>query len=365
MATDNDELHAAVDDKLKAHDNGLHPLPPEPPRDQWGRYEFGGNGITRVSTYASMAKDMSGLTTWKVKLGMEHAVEHADAITEGGMPKPGEALRLAGASDKAALGTAWHRIMWHVLNESAGRIPKSMTLPMPSGRKGKIDKIDERLTVIRDTLSEYGFTLDPARSELIVSDRDYCGTTDGQLITGEHYDWKSGARIYEGHDYAVALALYANAVTERYHVEGSGWKSRPRQGTLDKKVGYIFHTPVDGTPRMAVYKVDLERGWRAFTDILRPLRDYRQRGVMRRMNPEDAIPIEVGPGTILEAYNALVQGGHRQLVIDNWPEGLPGPRQSAGTDITASQIMAMHDALATVERLAAGHDELEKLDRRP
>jgi hypothetical protein len=258
--------------------------PPEPDRDNYGRYRIldpkTGKVIswTRATTWASTVADTFGLTNWKVRmtaLGLAQrkdlllavaAIEDPDGKdSKKKLDKLAEAaMEHAGSSVRATIGTALHSI---TEAHDAGREPA--VIPEP---------YDADLAAYVLAICDAELRIDPSHIERIVCvpELGVAGTfdrlitlPDGRTVVA---DLKTGRDLsYSWTEIAIQLAIYAHA-SSIYDVLTGKHQPMP---VVDQSEALVMHLPV-GEARCDLYMVDIAAGWE-MASVCGTVRDWRKR----------------------------------------------------------------------------------------
>jgi hypothetical protein len=242
-------------------------------------YWLDGRRCKGISTLSSLPDDKFQLEQWRRRMVLLGVTMNDDLYERAGDTDiddnaalnalADEAMEWAGASIKAELGTADHKL---TEQHDAGEDVED----------------NERLILARWTgLLDYaGIDLEPEFSERVVvyPDHRLCGRfdrfgrrrADGSLVA---LDLKTGASAVKyPHSVAVQLALYANApllAADLGEGDAETESFEPMPAGLDRRVGYMIHAPLDGEG--AVYAVNLVAGFRTFKEVILPTLKWRER----------------------------------------------------------------------------------------
>jgi hypothetical protein len=241
------------------------------PRDRWGRPSIvpvgGGKpiGYTRVSTLAKALDDTSNLTAWKQRLTAMGVASNPhlaariagvmsmydDPISDGKRDLNSiveEACEKAGSSTAASTGTALHELTQASdLGRDLVAVPPGLVAHITEYQVGtaRLEILDIECFVVCDELQAAG-TFD----RLV-------RLPDGRVVVA---DLKTGA-----HDanfplpVATQIAVYAHG--QRY--DPDTFERTPIHADLNLTVGLLIHLPAKAAPRLSLYELDLEVGWRA------------------------------------------------------------------------------------------------------
>ena len=333
---------------------------PEPKRDRWGRYLIThpdtGKEVawTRTTTFAKTLADTFGLTQWELRMATLGLAKRADLLAQASTvldPDDPDAKKLlndiarqakeaAGSSVRATLGTALHTMTEHI---DAGR-----DFEVPDAHRADLD------AYLAATAS---LVIDPEHIERIVTVPDYmvAGTLDrlvvhdGRLMVA---DLKTGRSLAGMGEYAIQLALYANADTM--------WD--PATGThepmpdVDKERALIIWLPA-GEARCELHEVDIAAGW-AMAATCETVRAWRKRRDLSRpagatapaAKPATVEPPDVPVPTTRDEWVAgrittlVASRAAKAMLAQHWPAGTP-----KRAPWTAEQIDAIVPVLERIE----------------
>lgn len=335
---------------MTAVDQFLAGKPPEPARDQWGRYRIPhpetGKVIswTRATTWASTIADTFALTNWKVRMAAVGLARRSDllmgvvAVEDPDSPEGKKridkltdaAMEHAGSSVRATLGTALHSI---TEAHDAGRDLAAVPAPY-----------DADLAAYIDAVAGAGLIIDLAHIERIVCIPELvvAGTfdrlvtlPDGRTVVA---DLKTGRDLsYSWTEIAIQLALYAHATTI-YDV-GSG-QHQPMP-TVDRDHALVMHLPV-GEARCDLYMVDIAAGWQ-MASVCGTVRDWRKRRNL-------AAPYLVKDRSEWISDRLKIIAKHadaKSWVVANWPVGCP-PKPPWTDDQTDAIAAVLTDVEALI-----------------
>lgn len=270
---------------------------PEPPRDQWGRYEIPHPDTgqimswTRATTFASAIADEHNLTSWKMRM-VAYGITHRDdlyaeaaSITDPDAAKQqlgklaGDALEHAGASSKARLGTAMHAFC-------------------EAQDTGRGDTIPEQY---RADVAAYVAALEAAGVEIIgdyiervitVPAYTVAGTFDRIVRVGRDLyvaDLKTGRDLsYSWREIAVQLSLYARAQT----IWDVATKQHSAMPEVNQDRALVIHLPI-GKADCALHWVDLAAG-RDASELCEQVRSWRKRKDLNTAYTTPTPPAPIG-----------------------------------------------------------------------
>jgi hypothetical protein len=310
---------------MTAVDEFLAGKPPEPPRDQFGRYRLPhpetGKTIswTRATTWASTVSDNFGLEKWKIRMtavGLARrpdlllAVSAADPDSSDGkkeINKLSEAAQEhAGSTVRRTIGSALHSI---TEAHDAGRAPAIIPEPY-----------DADLAAYVAAIEGAGIVIDPAHIERVVCvpELGVAGTFD-RLVTlpdGRRVvaDLKTGSDLsYSWTEIAVQLAIYSRASTI-YDVITGTHEPMPE---VDLEQALVMHLPV-GEARCDLYMVDIAAGW-DMASVCGTVRGWR-----KRKNLAAPYLVRDRSEWITDRLKAVaVHPDAKRYVVLKWPDGCP------------------------------------------
>jgi len=257
------------------------------PRDQWGRYKLpdadgSTSGWTRATTFAEALTEQFGLTIWKqrqVAYGLGKRPDLLALASTIAGPEDKQALQgivdgahAAAATDfKANMGTAVHQAC-----ALAERSPALYTSRLAAVDGVPVEFRDHVLGYL-SAMDSAGFRIDPRYVErtVIVPEFHVAGTLDNAVLCpdGKYRiaDKKTGNLDYAAIEFAVQLALYANAKAMRNY-ETNSYEPMPPNLATDYAI--IAHIDVD-TKLTTLYRVNIRQGW-AWARLCAEVRDARQ-----------------------------------------------------------------------------------------
>lgn len=256
-----------------------------------------------------------------------------------------EAMKAAKAHERAAIGTAMHRITERIdFGETLIDTPLSRAVQEAWGRALRSANLEimpeyiERMVVYPDLWIAGRF------------DRFVKNKSTHKIHC---LDLKSGERAVEyPHSIACQMALYVNAPWMAAPIPGSGgetetFEAMPKR--LDKKVGYIVHMSPEGD--VAVHEVDIEAGWDVVKNVIFPTLAWRDRKDLTKLVAEQAI--QLGPAS--EERLAWIRGRLavfgmceqpvKEAVAARWPVGV-----TPKADWTDSEVDTLSQVFDSVER---------------
>lgn len=336
---------------------------PEPERDRYGRYLIPDpttgekRAWTRATTFAKTVSDTFGLTKWELRMVALGLAKRSDLLAQvAGVidPDDGDAKKLldsiaaqakeaAGSSTRANLGTALHTMTEHI---DAGR-----DFAIPDAHRADLDAYRAATSAL---------TVDPAHIERIVTLDRYgiAGTfdrlvtlPDGRLVVA---DLKTGRSLAGMAEYAIQLALYANADTIWNQITGEHEPMPP----VDRSQALIIWLPA-GEARCELHTVDIAAGW-AMAEVCETVRAWRKRRDLSGPYTGVLVPNQAPPATIdppaqpvpadrsewiTQRIDTLVLSrAAKAMLADSWPAGMP--KRGPWTD---DQVDAIDAVLAPIE----------------
>ncbi len=322
-------------------------LRPEPKRDRYGRYlipdpETGKErGWTRATTFAKSLSDTFGLTKWELRMAALGLAKRSDLLAQVATvvdPDDRDAKRMldgiveqakeaAGSTARRNLGTALHAMTEHL---DAGR-----TFVVPAAHAADLAAYQAATT---------GLHVDPAHIERIVTVGRYgvAGTfdrlvtlPDGRLVVA---DLKTGGSLAGRAEWAIQLALYANANTLWDQVAGVH-EAMPE---VDKTQALVIWLPA-GEARCELHMVDIAAGW-AMAESCETVRNWRKRrDLSTTYNPTPASDDTTAALTERIAA-ACAAPDSKAALAAAWPTGVPKK-----APWTPEQIAAIEPAIVHAE----------------
>lgn len=277
------------------------------PRDRYGRYllpdENGEDtGWTRATTFAATLAESYGLRIWEQRQVVWGLSRRPDLLTLASTisgPEDKKALGAivdsaheAGATQaKANRGSAIHKVIEEV---EKGRPFESVPDELKTDVHGYFQEVAGNGLVI---LPEY------VERTCIVPTYKVAGTFDNIVRCPDGrlriLDKKTGNLDYAAIEFAVQMALYANASALRNY-GSSTYEPMPE---VSKDYAIIAHIE-PGTGRTELHRINIRLGW-AWAATCAEVQDIRKtKHVLTPYVPE------VGPGAIVETAEKLVQQPH-------------------------------------------------------
>src|SRR5574338_1435 len=258
---------------------------PEPKRDRYGRYliphpDTGKETAwTRATTFAKTVSDTFGLTKWELRMVSLGLAKRPDLLAQvAGVLDPddrdakrlldgiaAQAKEAAGSTTRSNLGTALHTMTEHI---DAGR-----DFTVPEAHAADLDAYRSTTAALH---------IDPAHIERIVTvpaynvagTLDRLATVDGRLVVA---DLKTGRTLAGVAEYAIQLALYANAATMWDPTTGE----HEPMPEVDKEQALIIWLPA-GEARCELHTVDIAAGWE-MAQTCETVRTWRKRRDLSRI----------------------------------------------------------------------------------
>lgn len=257
------------------------------PRDQWGRYKLpdadgSTSGWTRATTFAEALTEQFGLSIWKqrqVAYGLGKRPDLLALASTISGPEDKRALSEIVENAHAAAATDFKANMGTAVHQAVAAVERTATTP------GSPMSLDVAPVEFRDHVRGYlsamhtaGFVIDPRYIErtVIVPEYHVAGTFDNAVYCpwdGRYRiaDKKTGNLDYAAIEFAVQLALYANAKAIRNY-ESNSYEPMPPNLATDYAV--IAHIDLD-TKLTTLYRVNIQQGW-AWARLCAEVRDARQ-----------------------------------------------------------------------------------------
>lgn len=260
------------------------------PRDQWGRYRLPDadgktSGWTRATTFAEALTEQFGLSIYQQNqvvlglgrrpdlLSLASTIDPKDKRALGEIRK--SAHEAAATDAKANRGTAIHAacaMAERTLNApGVGGVTQSMMIErVPAEFRGHV-------VGYLNALAEAGLRIDPRYVEctVIVPQYHVAGTADNFVLCPDGryrvLDKKTGNLDYAAIEFAVQLALYANAKAIRNYDANS---YEPMPPNLATDYGIIAHIDPD-TGITELHRVNIAWGWMV-ARLCAEVRDARQ-----------------------------------------------------------------------------------------
>lgn len=326
---------------------------PEPERDRWGRYliphpDTGKETAwTRATTFAKTVSDTFGLTKWELRMVALGLAKRPDLLAQvAGVLDPddrdakklldgiaAQAKEAAGSTTRSNLGTALHTMTEHI---DAGR-----DFTVPEAHAADLDAYRAAVA---------GLHIDPAHIERIVTVPRYevAGTLDrlvtlpdGRLVVA---DLKTGRSLAGMAEYAIQLALYANAATMWDPTTGE----HEPMPEVDKEQALIIWLPA-GEARCELHTVDIAAGWE-MAQTCEVVRAWRKRRDLSR--PHDTTPAD-DPNVIDPPFP-----GHKPATTDEW---ITGRIQTLVASRAAKAMLAQHWPAGTPKRAPWTDEQIDAI----
>lgn len=302
--------------------------PPEPKRDQWGRYKIAGQSYTRATTIAKILEDETNLTKWKIRTAAAGlalrpdlyamiASHPDDKKTLDAVCR--DALEAAGGSSRSNLGTALHAF--------TGALDLGQTKTVPAAWQADVD-------VYRQTMMSNGVQIVNHMVERVCLLDEYqiAGTFD-RLVTipGRDLpmiaDLKTGRSLdFSWGSIAIQMAIYANA--------NSLWEeddSLTPMPTVDGDQALIIHLPV-GESKCDLYFVDIRQGLEALQRAVWTYQWRKQRKTLAvKYVPTvvaDPVMVSVEPDVSTEGETVNTPAPPKPVEADTMTSGVKGKASS-------------------------------------
>lgn len=272
---------------------------PEPRRDRWGRYLIGGTAHTRATTVSGTLADTFALTAWKQRMVAVGLAKRADLHAMVASTAPDDknalnklcedAMEAAEAGAAANLGTALHAFIAQV-NDGHDVTPPAMWTGHLDAYRAEIARLGLAVVpgMVEQTCVLSGL------AEPIAGTFDLLAHLPGRALPMV-CDLKTGGVEYGATEFAVQLAIYANA-QHLYDPDGDTLSAMP---AVDRERALIIHLPAKADPpTCTIYELDIASGWERVQTALE-VRAWRKRKDLlvpfSGMAPE-AVPVQQGPG---------------------------------------------------------------------
>lgn len=233
------------------------------PRDQWGRYKLPGPdgaemSYTRATTLAATLAEQYGLSIWKQRQVVWGLSRRPDLMTM--------ASTIAGPEDKKALGAIVDEA--HIAGGTQAKANKGSAIhkAIEAAERGHFNLVPKELRI---HVSKYfaamragGLTVLPEYIErtVIIPEYDTAGTfdnlvrcPDGKIRVG---DKKTGRLDYSDTEFAVQMALYANA-SAMFNYDTGRYEPLP---DIARDYAILAHIDPE-TGHTELQRVNIEWGW--------------------------------------------------------------------------------------------------------
>lgn len=305
------------------------------PRDQWGRYKLPGpdgeeTSYTRATTLAATMAEQYGLSIWKQRQVVWGLSRRPDLMTM--------AQTISGPEDKKALGAIVDEA--HVAAGTQAKANRGTAIHSAchAAERGAYDQVPEEL---RSHVSGYFAELKRQRLQVIpeyvertVVVRGYqvAGTfdnllrcPDGKIRVG---DKKTGRMDYSDVEFAIQMALYANA-DAIFNYDTGQYEPMPE---VEKDYAILMHIDPE-TGHCEAQKIDIRWGWVWAENAAKVMSIRKTKNVITPLIPPEGdefiadvtnlppVPAEVAEAAqIMHAVNANANG-QRPIIGD--PRGEP------------------------------------------
>jgi hypothetical protein len=329
-------------------------------RDRWGRplVEPVGGGkskpYTRSSSAAKTIEDTFNLELWQrrnIAFGMaQDSSLIARVLAVPGTPAEWDqaakkqineicedAAAVAQAHKAADIGTALHAMIEQV----------------NLGQHVNAGPYEADLAAYRAAIEQMGWTIewDHVECRMVCDTLEMAGTCDMLVADpdGNYYvaDLKTSASVdYGGLGWSAQLASYAHS-----DLYDPMLNVRLQTPDINKAVGYIVHLPA-GQGVCTIHEVDLVKGYAAaeLANLIRKTRNESKKyisPVQVIAHIPEATGEAVDVSDLRTRVKWLIDNGHGDKAMQQWPEGVPTFKQGGHTPDHAAKITAF------VQRLEA------------
>ncbi len=234
------------------------------PRDQWGRYSLPGpdgseQSWTRATTFAATLAEQYGLRIWKERQVVWGLSRRPDLLSM--------ASTIAGPQDKKALGAIVDEAHIAAGTDSKANRGTAIHRAIQAAETGHYEQVPEEFrTHVASYLEKIGqarITLLPNYVErtVIVPEYQVAGTADNFVLCSDSrvrvLDKKTGRLDYSDTEFAVQMALYANAKAVRNY---DTQRYEPMPENLATDYAILAHIdPESG--HCELHRVNIEWGW--------------------------------------------------------------------------------------------------------
>jgi hypothetical protein len=307
-------------------------------RDRYGRPLINVDGketpYTRISSYAQILEDQTGLNRWKLRTVVSGVAQRPDLVNLATANINNDRklddlaqqfLDAGGASRAANTGTAIHEMLAQ-LDTGAIQLDNVPDQFMPYAKAWQT------------CLHQFGLEVIPELVEIPLvndkylaagsSDNFLMRTSDGKLIT---VDKKTGKTLMPRPlAYMAQLALYATSM--QYDIASGERIALPE---VDLEVGYIAHIPAIGDT-CTFYEVDLQAALK-LCDLAMEIRNaQKSTPTLTVVAPPEPAKIDL---TLLKnRVQSLVSAGHAKFLAERWPADTPTLKHQGHT---AAQLAAI------------------------
>lgn len=280
-----------------------------------------------ITTLAKTLEDDYRLSKWQQRMVAAGMAQRADLVERAAAHYDDkselddvaeEALTAAKAHLAAARGSAVHKITERIDLEQmivdspiARQVQAAYSKALDAAGLEVIPDYVERIVVFPDLPLAGTF------------DRIFRRKFDGRLVIA---DIKTGARALEyPHAIAIQLALYANAPWLAGKLSEKGvTESFTAMPVVDKDRAYIIAMPGDDLEAVQVKPVDIAAGWKAASELVFPILEWRARTDLIRDEPIASASLTPHLDNIKARLGILkMVDGARAYVARAWPTGVP------------------------------------------
>jgi hypothetical protein len=331
-------------------------------RDRWGRplVEPKGGGkakpYTRSSSAAKTVEDTFNLELWQ-RRNIAYGMAQDSSLIARVLATPGtpaewdqaakkqindicEAAAAVAQAHKAAdIGTALHAMIEQV----------------NLGQHVNAGPYEADLAAYRAAIEQMGWTIqwDHVECRMVCDDLQMAGTCDMLVADpdGNHYvaDLKTSASVdYGGLGWSAQLASYAHS-----DLYDPMLNVRLQTPDINKAVGYIVHLPA-GQGVCTIHEVDLVKGYAAaeLANLIRKTRNESKKyispvqiiahipDVQESVQENVSEPIQIDVSDLRARVKWLIDNGHGDKAMQQWPEGVPTFKQGGHTSGDADKIAA-------------------------
>jgi hypothetical protein len=330
-------------------------------RDRWGRplIEPKGGGkakpYTRSSSAAKTIEDTYNLELWarrNIAFGMaQDSSLIARVLATPGTPAEWDqaakkqindiceaAAAVAQAHKAADIGTALHAMIEQVnLGQHVNAGPYAADI-----------------AAYRAAIEQMGWTIqwDHVECRMVCDSLEMAGTCDMLVADpdGQHYvaDLKTSASVdYGGLGWSAQLASYAHS--DLYDPMLDARLATP---DINKAIGFIVHLPA-GQGVCTIHQVDLAKGYAAaeLANLIRKTRNESRKYIspvqIIAHIPDVQQSVQVDVSDLRARVKWLVDNGHGDKAMQQWPKGVPTFKQGGHTPDDADKIAAFLQRIET------------------
>jgi hypothetical protein len=207
------------------------------------------------------------------------------------------------------------------------------------------------LAAYRAAIEQMGWTIiaDHVECRMVCDDLQMAGTCDMLVADpdGNHYvaDLKTSASVdYGGLGWSAQLASYAHS-----DLYDPMLNVRLQTPDINKAIGYIVHLPA-GQGVCTIHEVDLVKGYAAaeLANLIRKTRNESKKYIslvqIIAHIPDVQEPVQqsaqVDVSDLRSRVKWLIDNGHGEKAMQQWPEGVPTFKQGGHTSGDADKIAA-------------------------